>query len=248
VSLILEALRKSEAERRRGQAPTLSSELPPLATRQPGRLAPWIWIAGALAVLLAVAWWLASDHAAPDTIVAPVAEPAASAAPTAPLPTLPQPPAGAVSPGAAAFPPVERIAPPPARTPSVVAQPSAPIPAPAERPTAASQPSAEAAVAPPATPAPAPTPATTAIRPPATTADSARTPSVAELPAGERSQLPALKLSMHMWNPQPAQRFVILDGTRYGEGDRVGPATITAIDTDGVVLDLNGRAVRLPLR
>jgi hypothetical protein len=53
---------------------------------------------------------------------------------------------------------------------------------------------------------------------------------------------------MHMWNPQPAQRFVILDGTRYGEGDRVGPATITAIDTDGVVLDLNGRAVRLPLR
>lgn len=73
-------------------------------------------------------------------------------------------------------------------------------------------------------------------------------PTVAELPAEERRQLPALKLSMHMWNERPAQRFVILDGIRYGEGDRVGAAVITAIDTSGVVLDLNGRAVRLPLR
>lgn len=73
-------------------------------------------------------------------------------------------------------------------------------------------------------------------------------PSVAELPAAERGQLPELKLTMHMWNQQPAQRFVILDGNRYGEGDRVGAAVISRIDPDGVILELNGRAVRLPLR
>jgi general secretion pathway protein B len=34
MSLILEALRKSEAERRRGESPDLRTELPPVASRR----------------------------------------------------------------------------------------------------------------------------------------------------------------------------------------------------------------------
>ena len=53
MSLILDALRKSEAERRRGQAPSLYSGLPVLTTRQrPSwlRVLPWV-VAGVLVVL-----------------------------------------------------------------------------------------------------------------------------------------------------------------------------------------------------
>ena len=50
-----------------------------------------------------------------------------------------------------------------------------------------------------------------------------------------------------MWNEDPARRFAVIDGQRRVEGDRLGDATITAIDRDGVLLDLDGQAVRVPL-
>lgn len=71
---------------------------------------------------------------------------------------------------------------------------------------------------------------------------------LSDLSAEERKSLPPLKLSMHLWNPDPAKRFAILDGTRVGEGDRVGDAVVAAITRDGVVLDWNGRRLRVPIR
>jgi general secretion pathway protein B len=53
---------------------------------------------------------------------------------------------------------------------------------------------------------------------------------------------------MHMWDPDPAKRFVILDGERHVEGDSVGPMRIRRIDAQGVLFDWQGRAIRLPLR
>jgi general secretion pathway protein B len=73
-------------------------------------------------------------------------------------------------------------------------------------------------------------------------------PRIAELPASQRERLPALKMTMHMWNADPARRFVIVDGRRLVEGDRVGDATVRTIDADGVVLELEGQSLRLPLR
>lgn len=70
---------------------------------------------------------------------------------------------------------------------------------------------------------------------------------LSDLSADERKALPPLKLSMHMWNDDPAQRFVILDGNRLREGDRIGNAVITAITADGVILDWNGRRLKLPI-
>ena len=51
-----------------------------------------------------------------------------------------------------------------------------------------------------------------------------------------------------MWNEDPSQRFVILDGDRLREGDRIGDAVVSAITRDGVVLDWNGRRLTLPIR
>ena len=59
--------------------------------------------------------------------------------------------------------------------------------------------------------------------------------------------MPAVKLSMHMWDADPARRFVILDGQRMGEGDRSGALSVIAIERNGVVIERNGQRARIPL-
>lgn len=71
---------------------------------------------------------------------------------------------------------------------------------------------------------------------------------LADLPSDERQELPALKVSMHMWASDPANRFAIIDGARVNEGDRVGDAIVQAIQQDGVLLAWRGRSIRLPIR
>ena len=82
---------------------------------------------------------------------------------------------------------------------------------------------------------------------PAGTADTGAQ-RLADLGTEERQQLPPLKLSMHMWNDAPAQRFVILDGQRLGEGDRIGEAVVEQITRDGAILAWNGRRLRVGMR
>ena len=71
---------------------------------------------------------------------------------------------------------------------------------------------------------------------------------LSDLSAAERKSLPPLKVSMHMWDTDAARRFVIVDGNRLVEGDRIGDAVVTTITTDGVLLDWNGRRLKLPIR
>jgi general secretion pathway protein B len=258
MSLILEALRKSEAERRRGRAPDLHAELPPVHARSRRMVPPWLWIAAAAAVLLvAMLLWL-RDRNAP-AFVAQDEKP--SAARTTQQVHAPTDGRDSASASPAPFPRVDRIAPQPAPAP-VPAESAAPhtegqdedgitaINAPAREPLAAPPAPAVAATdAPPTSPANTRTPTseptpTSASAPPARSAIAR----LSELPPEERKQLPTMKLSMHMWNERPAQRFVIIDSQRYVEGDRIGSAVIDAIDSDGVILNLNGRAVRVPIR
>lgn len=114
MSLILEALRKSESARQLGQAPTLTTPVRMPAPAE--RRIPWIAIVSALvAVALAVgattAYWLAHvrDSAAgdADTTGGPMLEPAwpheAPAASTgipgpAPMPSMPQQPSADIAP------------------------------------------------------------------------------------------------------------------------------------------------------
>ena len=80
MSLILDALRKSEAERRRGEAPGLFTALPTPGLRPSRQTSPWPWlVAAAVLALAALAWWLwpSAAHAPP----APPAAPAKTVAP-----------------------------------------------------------------------------------------------------------------------------------------------------------------------
>lgn len=59
---------------------------------------------------------------------------------------------------------------------------------------------------------------------------------VAMLDSTTRAALPPLKISMHVWNVEPAQRFVIIDGHRLGEGGKLDDAIIDTITREGLIL------------
>jgi general secretion pathway protein B len=92
----------------------------------------------------------------------------------------------------------------------------------------------------PATAAPSAASAT-----PAAPAEEALPP-LAVLDPSMRSSLPPMKLSMHVYNIDPARRFAILDGQRVTEGSQIGAAIVLEIRRDGVVLDVAGKRVLLP--
>lgn len=275
MSLILEALRKSEAERRRGQTPDLLSDALPAAAAVRRPQANWA-LGGAVATaaaltLLVVAWWLRSPADAPSAAAdamgaAPDARPSPVAEATAPEPDPqplqpPQSQASLPPPGvpsrAPTLPAPTAAAPPPAATTAPPAT-TAPAPAPTvAMPATIPAPRATPVPPDPINPGPAlPTPQQVAAL---DTAPAARasTPAFAspempvklsDLSAEDRQQLPTLKVSMHMWAPDAGSRFAIIDGTRVNEGDRVGDATVDAILQDGVMLSWHGRQIRLPIR
>lgn len=236
MSLILEALRKSETERRRGEAPDLRMELPPPVPPK-RRVAPLARIGGGMLaglMLLAALWSLdngddpiagATDTGTAGATPGSVPVPDRSAGADADDAMRHDLPGGSTGTNAGGdpFPAVERIRPPevtPAPAPVAVRAPEEAIPDGPAPSTAQG--------------APATIPASGATR-------------IGSLASSQRERLPGLKLSLHMWNEDPARRFAVIDGQRRIEGDRLGDATITAIDREGVLLDLDGQAVRVPL-
>jgi general secretion pathway protein B len=225
MSLILEALRKSEAERRRAQIPDLLAE--PQATPTPTavRSIPrWPFAAAVLVALLVVAVAIRA--------LWPVTTPLPVASTPAPPPTHVQ--ADRSTPIRASLPP---------RTQPVVVAPATAPPLPT--PVAPTKQAVAAPVASEAPPPSAPTESSSTLATPPVVDTALR---VSDLAIDERQQLPPLKMSMHMWNADRAQRFVILDGIRLNEGDRIGDAVVSEIQADGVLLSWHGRMLVLPLR
>lgn len=287
MSIILDALRKSEAARRRNEAPELFASMPNPTepAHKPGGWPGWtLGAAGAVGIVgvacLALALWLilAKDAAREDAAPVRTAENASAKASTKPAaaadtpasdpspqssfataptmtntaPDLPIPAtqvgaardAAIASNGAVAAPtqiPAANAATAVPASGVANAAPAAaprvpPVPMPAPRISAPTMPAA-------ADPAPASV-APTAFRSPQSDAPMA----VADLDAGARQQLPPLKLSMHVWNEAPTQRFVILDGQRLREGDVLGEVVIERITRDGAQLSWRGTALKLEWR
>jgi general secretion pathway protein B len=217
MSFILEALRKSERERQRGDVPAISNV--PIAVAR--RAAP-SWAIAAIALLcvalIAVAWgwWqtFSSSHAAGR---APVLAAAPPSVPAQPAPR--------------------------------VAATQAPQPAAhGEHGTQEQPPSAAgASIALRDLAAPAPTSAQRGVASPAaaTTSPLLR-PSVGELRA-EGIEVPELTLELHVYSDDPTQRFVFINGNRYGEGDvlKEGPKVVEILP-EGVALSTAGRDFLLP--
>jgi general secretion pathway protein B len=227
MSLILDALRKSEAERRRGNSPDLFASLPtPAPTQRPGLLRLWPWFAIAAVVVGAASVFLLSRDAGVPAVAEsqqPVVADDRSDAIAAPVASSAPPPAASAQAA-----PAQAIAPPAASTGQQ-----------AQRASAAEMPAT-------APPEPTTSDAATPAASPATESKDEPLPPIAILTASERASLPPLKLSMHVWNSEPTKRFAIIDGQRIAEGAVLGSGVIEQIRRDGVVLDLDGRRILLP--
>jgi general secretion pathway protein B len=219
VSSILDALKKSEADRQRAAGPTL------LEMRvQPHRRRVPAWVI-ALGVLLlgnvALLVWLALRHA-PAVAAATAPNPPATIAPAAAAPFAPA--SGALAP--------VRVPAPTVAPTTMPALPAAPAAAPVAR--GAAPPVADGEDN-PADEAPAVEPAPRRGR------ASHQDPNVQSYGALSAT-LPPLHLDLHFWSDVPAERYALINLHRVGEGDTLpeGPHIIE-ITRDGVVMDYQGR-------
>jgi general secretion pathway protein B len=225
MSFILDALKKSEAERQRHAGPALLE----MRVVPPRRGLP-LWAVGLallLLVNLGVLGWLAlRTPGAPARV-------ATAAAPTGSLPGASLPAAAATGPApgaplAAAWPGNGAVAPQAAAATSLPPLAGS-VPAPG-RTASASRPAEE----------PEENPADTA---PAVAAPPGAAPSGKGLQnyVAISSTLPALRLDLHAWAELPAERYALINMHRVREGDTLpeGPR-VQQITRDGVVLDYRG--------
>ena len=219
MSLILDALRKADAERERGSVPSLhsqpvvplSAESPPKPARRPA----WLWIAIGVAVGLlgTVVWVMAGRDAAPPS--------AATGGPG---------PAPQVAPGAMAAKPAAPVASaaPPAAAAAVDAQPIA-EPAPWRQPEERKAPNQDAkgstkggAKADTKADAKADAKGDTKAAQVASAAPvQAALPSREQLPPNIRAELPQFAIGGSIYSTNPASRSLIVNGQLYREKDRL---------------------------
>jgi general secretion pathway protein B len=238
MSYVLEALRRAEAERHRGQVPGIHAvtvDPAGAAAGAPGsrsgglRRAPVLAVAGlAVAAALAAAlWWRAQPSPSPSPSTSPPAESrgAASQAPAAA-----RPPAGGVRDAAG----MVRSPAPGSATPQ--RGPAALPPAPVDAGLSSAVPARPLSPARPGTPPPltdlaadpAPEPAAaspkSASRPPAgPKAGSEVVVRLSALPEAVRQQIPAMNFGGSTDSPEASARMLIINGQVWREGDEVAP-------------------------
>ena len=276
MSLILEALKKSERERRLGETPSLGS--PVIGVRRRRSKLPLLL--GLIALALVAGWWLRRTPPPEPPAVAvvppaPVASPAAtsssgavpadspaasdaSARETAPSSADTRMPRSKLPPDATAgMPPDVRekvrngelvVANPALLKPGQAATVGESAPAAVTPSMPAAPPAASAPALPPAADAPAP-----AVDAQTQKGDSAPVVQpgagpklIWELPYAQRREMPEIKLSMHVFAAEPANRFVIINGNRQVEGDEIESLRLIEIRSDGIVFEHQGQRFLYP--
>ncbi|MFP5393855.1 MAG: general secretion pathway protein GspB [Gammaproteobacteria bacterium] len=223
MSYILEALKKAQAERQLGSAPTLNAQ--PIQAAPDGdagqrRIVVWAALAvlGLGAAAFAGYQWR-SERPAPAPGAAPVA--------TAPAPAVPAPSAEA---------PVFAAAPAPARVPApAVAAAPAPHPTPAPKPEPAPAPVAPVAAVPSAPSAPSAPPVEENL------------PSVRDLPEALARELPKVTFGGYMYSANPADRLLLVDKVLRHEGEEVAPGLVLEkLQPKSAVMNYRGFRYRAP--
>ena len=229
MSLILDALRKSERTRQQSLTGQVSAADTPLVrARIP---VPWATLIGLLlianVIVLGIIFW--RSHAT-DQLSAPVATtPMLSAAPQAPISNY-RPEVRSLAAEAAAAGTTS------VSTPAVV--------------TTALQSTAVTKSAPTVATADSAAATTVATAPPASGViylNAGNVPPLDTLPLAFQQSLPALNLDVHSYSANPAERFVVINMQRYQKGDTLkeGPKVIQIVP-NGVVLEYHGQQFLLP--
>jgi len=224
MSYILDALRKSDQQRRLGLVPGLPP-LPPTMLARPGpALLPYalLGLAAVLVVGMAIAWLRPWPQ--------PAAQVPALALAAAATPLQPEPPAR-----------------PPATAAALVSAspaPAAAVPLPAAMPPLPRQPAARVE-----TRARAPAPAVAAVDPAgkqaAVPALQAPVMALVDLPQSIRQQLPPLAVAVHAYSGTARDRLVSINGRMLREGDLLAPdLRLDQITPDGMVFEFRGYRFR----
>jgi general secretion pathway protein B len=251
MSFILDALKKSESDRQRQNGPALFEvKVAPPRTRLPS----WaLAIAVLLIVNFGIVLWLLLRHPAR----AAAETPALTLAPTASVPAAPAPaPLATVTAAPATASPPAAGAPPPPPATAALASPPLPAPAttlagqPSSAPHGAAEVAAEGtAEAPnPADYAPAQEPA--ADNPLAghvRRGTAAGVPLYQDAAAVPGTQIPPLRLDLHVFSARVQDRFAMINMHKVHEGDTLPEGVhVDSITPEGAVLSYNGSRFLLP--
>ena len=230
MSYILDALRKSDQQRRRGAAPTLlAGQAMEVAPKQPAFLAYGLPAAVLVGAGMVIGWlrpWQ-PEQAAPGRAELVAAKP---------LESTPRQPASAPSEMAPQPRPEQRLqnATPPAQAAPALVPTKPQLPARAKPETDGTPREAAGAV-----------PRKTAKQPVGTAAaDAARVQTVvsmADLPLSVQQELPAMTISVHVYSGDPGKRLVGINNRMLREGEHVVPGLkLEQITPDGMIFGYKG--------
>jgi general secretion pathway protein B len=228
MSYILDALRKSETERRQGRVPDLGQQVQLIHRPKKKRVSPVVWVAVALmlnAGVLAFVFWPGfqqPSEPAEQVDAIPAQEPRAesgseSAEPAAvvkePEPDNPIAETGNLPESPVGIPDTEAATATAHRERATIIVPS----------SASSQTF-------PAIPAPE---------------QAGRVPHLVELPLSFQKSVPDLTFNSHIYSSSPASRRVMINNVYLRVGDAFAGLRVEDITEEGVVLSLNGQRFRM---
>lgn len=253
MSYILEALRKAERDRNLGRTPSLEDVThAPIGSPAPVRSRRVIALAALVIglLVLAVVFWPDAPQSPPEPAAVQVlAQAPEAAAPPAAEPLAAPPPV--VGPDVADV-PIEE--PPPAESLDDLLDPSAEVAA-ASPSAAIEEPetSTDEAAAPEQVPAAVPGPET-ALKTEATAPVEPEVPEASgykllrEMPADYRAAFANLRVDVHVYDADPARRWVMIEGKKYVEASSLpqGPR-IAEITPEGVAFEFRGQTALFPL-
>ena len=228
MSYILEALKKSQAERQLGELPSIHApqvQLHDGAASASARRTP-VWLAlGGVTVAVAAAlllWQPWQADAAAPAAAAVVPAVLAQAVP-APLPVAAPPAAVAPAPVAASVPPAATAAPVHHARP--VAEPKQEAPGQAVSPPVA-----------------APAPAV-----PPTPAAEESVPGMRDLPEPIQRQIPAIAIGGYIYSKNPADRLLLIDKVLRHEGEELAPGLVLEkLQPKAAIFSFKGYRYRVP--
>ncbi|MBJ6137739.1 general secretion pathway protein GspB [Marinobacter litoralis] len=226
MSYILEALKKSEAERRQGKAPDLGQQVQMIYRPKKKPVSAVVWVVLALiinAVVLAYVFWPSRQLPEAAGVSAAAVEPGAETSPEAPVRALQAKTEPEFQPEPVSQVPVRPAEPPQAVTESGLNEPQF------EQPT----------IIVPNQPAQQSLPAPVQTRP------QERVPHLVELPLSFQKSVPDLIFNSHIYSSDPAASRVMINNRYLRAGQSLGSLLVENITEDGVVLSKNGQRFRV---
>ena len=246
MSFIFDALKKSESDRQRQNGPALFEvKVAPPRTRLP------LWAVAIVALLvvnLGIVMWMVLRHAAHGAETPAPAASAASGAAPASAPALTAAVAAApVAPGATAAAAGAPTGPAAATRLGAASSLTAPA---ATRTAALHEPAPAASVSEELSPddyAPAQDSASTRLRDHVRRGTAVGVPLYQDAASTPGTQIPQLRMDLHVFATRPQDRFVMINMHKLREGDSLPEGVrVDSITPDGAVLSYNGARFLLP--